>query len=154
MKPMCRGCDDASWAELDQFVQEYEAAYARDGCAELARFLPPRGHALFAKVLRELIRVDLEYGWGRGRPNGLDWYLDRFPDLVDDPRGWREIVFEEFRLRLQYGATEPPDVASYRARYGDEIADELSYWQQFLEPLGTRERRPLPRLRRSGAIDT
>ena len=63
---MVRTCEDSGREELDDFVREFELAYARDGRAEIAEFLPPRGHPLRETLLRELIRVDLEYGWETG----------------------------------------------------------------------------------------
>jgi serine/threonine protein kinase/Tfp pilus assembly protein PilF len=88
-------------AELDAFIATFEAA--RGGCAdvELAEFVPPPGHPLRRPVLRELVRVDLEYGWKEGRPRSLDDYRRRFPELADDPEGLGEIAFEEERLRQQ-----------------------------------------------------
>ena len=66
---------------VDPFVDAYEEAQARDGHADLAAFLPEPGHPLFEAVLCELVRVDLEYGWTRGRPVPLEDYLARFPSL-------------------------------------------------------------------------
>ncbi len=51
------------------------------GQADLAAFLPAPDHPLYQPVLCELVRVDLEYGWKRGRPVPLEDYRGRFPDL-------------------------------------------------------------------------
>jgi serine/threonine protein kinase/Flp pilus assembly protein TadD len=101
-------------ARLGDFIESYEAAQVRDGSADPADFLPEPRHPLYRAVLRELIRVDLEYGWQRGRPCGLDEYQRRFPALRDDPDGLREIAFEEQRLRRQ--AAEASDPADDPAR--------------------------------------
>src|SRR5262245_15738420 len=102
--------------ELDRRLEEFEAAQRRDGEADLARFLPPADHAEYASVLRELVRVDLEYGWTRGRPAPVEAYLARFPALAADAEGRRLIVFEEYRQRREAGET--PDPAEYVQRYG------------------------------------
>jgi serine/threonine protein kinase/tetratricopeptide (TPR) repeat protein len=86
---------------LGDFIDAFEEAQVRDGSAELADFLPDESHPLYAAVLRELVRVDLEYGWRRGTPRPLAEYLDLFPRLRDDPQGLRDIEFENKRLREQ-----------------------------------------------------
>src|SRR5262249_5314955 len=103
-------------ATLDDFIAAYEACQVRDGEADLADFLPPREHPLYPRVLRELVRVDLEIGWSRGRPRSLEEYGRRFPEIVRDPEAVREIAFEEYRLRRQAGQAPAPD--EYRDRYG------------------------------------
>jgi eukaryotic-like serine/threonine-protein kinase len=121
---MPRFGDDASWAELDVFVRAYEQAYMRDHRANFADFLPPPDHPLYAAVLSELVRVDLEYGWERGRPTSLRHYLERYPDLERDQDVLRAIVFEEFRLRRQAG--EQPCAREYERLYGERIVAGLS----------------------------
>src|SRR5439155_26752484 len=64
----------------------------------------------------ELVRVDLEYGWTRGRPAPVEAYFARFPALAADVEGRRLIVFEEYRQRREAG--ESPDPAEYVQRYG------------------------------------
>jgi len=101
---------------LDDYVRAFERAYARRGGADPAAYLPPDGHPLHAAVLRELVRVDLEYGWERGRPKDLAEYQSDFPGLAADGDGLREIAFEEFRLRRLAGQNPSPD--EYLTRYG------------------------------------
>ena len=57
--------------ELDDYVAAYEAARAGNDKADPAAFLPPPEHALYSEVLRELIRVDLEYAWRSGQGTRL-----------------------------------------------------------------------------------
>jgi len=102
--------------ELDGYVRAFERAYAERGGADPAAFLPAGGHPLHAAVLRELVRVDLEFGWERGCPKNLAGYLRDFPSLSGDRRSLREIAFEEFRLRRQAG--QRPSYAEYQENYG------------------------------------
>src|SRR4051794_20601327 len=104
---MAQTCKNAHREELDDFVRDFEQAYARDGHAEIAGFLPPRGHPLRQALLRELIRVDLEYGWEAGRPRAVSEYLRSFPELWRDPVGMREITYEEFRQRRKAMVPSP-----------------------------------------------
>lgn len=115
------------WAELDRFIAAFETAQSQNDQADLADFLPHPEHPLFQTVLRELVRVDLEFHWGHGRPKRLEEYRDRFRELARDGAGIQEIAFEEYRLRLQAGETPSP--AEYQQRFGiavDEWADALS----------------------------
>lgn len=108
---------------LDDFVENYEAAQERDGWADVACFLPEPGHPLYLEVLRELVRVDLEYSWRQGRPKRLEEYQTQFPELFRHPPSLQEITFEEYRLRQQAG--ENPALAEYQQRFG--VAGELGW---------------------------
>ena len=116
---------DGDRDELDEFVRAFEEAYLDRGVASPSAFLPPRGHPLHKAVLRELVRVDLEFGWERGCPKGLDDYEREFPDLTDDREGFGQIAYEEFRLRRRAGQDPSPE--EYRARYGITLP-ERSAW--------------------------
>jgi serine/threonine protein kinase/tetratricopeptide (TPR) repeat protein len=107
--------------ELDTFVAAYEAAQARDGEADLKAFLPDPAHPLYGAVLRELVRIDLEYSWARGRPRALHDYRRDFPHLFRDPDDLQAITFEEYRLRRQAG--EDPVPEDYAHRYGIDTTD-------------------------------
>src|SRR5581483_6816232 len=85
--------------ELDGFLAAFEAEAVRGGEPDPADFLPPKAHPRYATVLREIVRVDLEFAWDRGEGRRLECYRDRFPDLFKDPAGLREIAHEEYRLR-------------------------------------------------------
>jgi serine/threonine protein kinase/Tfp pilus assembly protein PilF len=106
----------ASLEELDSFIEPYEAAQAGGSAVDLASFLPPREHQLYLEVLRELVRVDLEYGWRRGRPRRLQQYREQFPELFHDPEGLQQIAFEEYRLRRQVG--DSPSPIEYQKTWG------------------------------------
>src|SRR6516165_10680712 len=95
-------------AQLDDFVRAYEAAQASDQAADLAAFLPQTNHPLYGVVLCELVRLDLEYGWERGRPRRLEEYQSLFPQLFCDREALPEITYEEYRLRQQAGENPSP----------------------------------------------
>jgi serine/threonine protein kinase/Tfp pilus assembly protein PilF len=101
---------------VDAYVQAFEAARARDGRADPAGFLPPPDHPLYPDLVRELVRIDIEFGWSEGHPRPVDEYRGRFPAVFGDPDALREIAFEEYRQRLERG--ESVDPAEYPRRYG------------------------------------
>ena len=108
-------------AALDDYLAAFESAYARDGAADPADFLPPPADPLYPVVLRELLRVDLEFAWDRGEERRVETYRDRFPDLWADPDGLRAVAAEEFRLRQAAG--DAPTPGEYRRRLGVEVLD-------------------------------
>lgn len=102
--------------EVNAYVEAYEAAQLRCGAADIADFLPASDHPLYREVLRELVRVDLEYGWQRGTPPRLEDYRRRFPQLFADPAAVADIAYEDYRQRLLAG--RQPDRDDYERRYG------------------------------------
>jgi eukaryotic-like serine/threonine-protein kinase len=118
--------------ELDDFIQSYESAWADGEPADLKTFLPDSDNPLYIPVLREVVRIDLEYKWDRGRPQPLEEYRSSYPELFLDREALGAITFEEYRLRLQGGEDPKPD--EYASRY----AVDVSSW---------------PRLSQAGATD-
>jgi eukaryotic-like serine/threonine-protein kinase len=108
-------------AELDDYVAAYEAARAGNDQADPAAFLPPPEHPLHGEVLRELIRVDLEYAWRSGQRRRLEDYQAAFSHLFQDPVALRDIAFEEYRLRRFAGENVSP--GEYAQRFRLDTAD-------------------------------
>ena len=112
---MHKGLVDPQRLELDRYLRAYEAAQRRDSNADPAAFLPDPDHPLYGAVLRELVRIDMEFGWEHGRPRRLREYQQRFPVLVRDREILQAVAFEEYRLRRQAG--EEPLPEEYRLAY-------------------------------------
>ncbi len=102
--------------ELDDFIRNYESARARGERVNLETCLPEPSDTLYGPVLRELVRIDLEYNWDSGHPLPLEHYLSSFPALFRDPESLDAITFEEFRLRCLAG--ENPSPSEYERRFG------------------------------------
>ena len=113
---MIESSQQGTTTSIDEAVEAYESTRDRDGKADLEAFLPARSDPLYLAILCELVRVDLEYSYQEAKPNRLDDYERRFPDLFRDTKWVKEITYEEYRLRQQAG--ESPSVAEYRGRYG------------------------------------
>jgi len=104
--------------ELDNYIAAFEAAAAARSALAIENFLPKPNHPLYDAVLREMIRVDLEFAWSRGIHRKLEDYQDRFPQLFANPSALRELLHEEFRLRRAAGEAPAPSEA--RTRFGAE----------------------------------
>lgn len=118
---MVQGTLGVAWSTLTEFLEAFESALTGQGQANLADFIPDRRHPLYLPVLRELVRIDLEWSWERRQPRSLAEYQDRFPDLFADASSVQAIAFEEYRLRLQAGET--PDPHDYARRFQVQTDD-------------------------------
>src|SRR4051794_30861653 len=76
---MPTGPQERPWPGLDEVVEAFESALATNGSAEVADHAPDPQHPDRLAILCELIRVDLESRWGRGRPRRLEDYREPFP---------------------------------------------------------------------------
>ncbi len=116
---MPNGTDHPVPIDLEDFVDAFEAAWARHGDADPAQFVPDHGHALYLPVLGELLRIDMEMRWKRGTPRRPEDYRDRFPLLFENREVLKGLAFEEYRLRRQAG--EAPSPTEYQKRFGFSI---------------------------------
>jgi serine/threonine protein kinase len=117
----------ASWSEIDPYIEGFERTMSERGLAEIADYLPAPDDELYPVVLRELVRADLEFHWGSGRPKRVESYLSAFPSLGEDRAGLSEIAFEEFRLRCHAG--ESPSPEEYRSRLGVDLRARAPWYE-------------------------
>ena len=112
-------------AELAHRVEAFEAALGVDPGADFARHLPAPGHPLYPAVLGELVRIDLEHAWTRGRRKRVADYTTRFPAVLTNSVLLAAVAFEEYRQRLRAGDRVHPD--EYRNKYGVNTSDWGSF---------------------------
>jgi eukaryotic-like serine/threonine-protein kinase len=105
--------------DVDVYIRAFEAAWDSGEPDDLGAFLPEDGDPLRDKVLVEIVRVDLELRWTRGRPRPLADYQSSFPQLFRDRVSLSEVAFEEYRLRRLRGEDVTPN--EYAIRYGAEV---------------------------------
>ena len=118
-------------ADLAHRVEAFERVLSVHPDADLAAHLPPPGHPLYLAVLGELIRIDLEHAWGRGRRKRVPDYTTRFPTVLANATLLAAVAFEEYRQRVRAGDDVCPD--EYRRAYGVDA----SAWDAFgPEPAG------------------
>jgi serine/threonine protein kinase/Flp pilus assembly protein TadD len=113
--------EESRWLTIEGFVEAFETAFAASDEVAVGDFLPARDSLLYLPVLRELVRVDLELSWSRGRRRRLDEYFASYPELFEDAASVRDIAYEEYRVRRQSGECPSPD--EYRSRFGVDTAE-------------------------------
>lgn len=99
---------ERSWewdVELDSFVARLEKAYATAGqCIDLGKairlidFVPDKSHPQYAKILCELIRVDMELSAIASNVRTLGYYQNQFSELFEDGSIIQELEFEQQRI--------------------------------------------------------
>jgi eukaryotic-like serine/threonine-protein kinase len=135
------------WLEVEKAVEAFESARLKNRGTLLRDYLPSHDHPLFYRVLREMIRIELEDSWSHDKAIPLEHYRHEFPDLFKDLDGLGDLAFEEYRLRKQAG--EPVTPADYERRYGIDASD----WPEWSLPLteGESSARPIAHERQPGA---
>ena len=107
------------WQSIQDLVTRFEDASQDTAVAPLESFLPPAGDPLRQISLVELVKSDLELRWRRGKGLTIEVYLDRFPELKALPSLWPQLLFEEFRIRQQFG--DKPGLAGYQQRFPEQF---------------------------------
>lgn len=90
--------------ELDSFVVRLEKAYGQASATsqvDIADYCPPSTHPRYDKIVRELIRVDMELAATKGVVPSIEYYRKRFSSLIDQESICMELEFEQNRLKQQ-----------------------------------------------------
>ena len=90
--------DHLAWSELQQVVRTFRDALRRGEHPEIEAFASaPSSNRPTALV--ELIHEEMEFRIKAGEAVKLGAYLERFPELTEDPRALSELVAAESALR-------------------------------------------------------
>jgi WD40 repeat protein len=113
--------------QLDQMRACFESAWRQGERPSVADYLTGVGGPLRVALLAELARLDLQFRRHAGEPARAEDYLDRFPELRQDPAAELALIVAEFRARRR---TDPGcDTAEYLRRVParrDELEPLLS----------------------------
>ncbi len=112
-----------TWEALARQVEAFLQAWEQRATPpDVVEFLPDGPVAMRRLLLFELIKVDLDYRWSRGRsPRTVGAYLADFHDLAPDGPPC-DLLYEEYHVRKRAGDLVEP--ADYLKRYPDR-AEEL-----------------------------
>ena len=117
------GLTDEEYADLEERVDRFHAAWTPDGAAGMAACLPPPGTRHRPYVLVEMIKTDMGRRVRAGLPIRVETYLARFPNDIPADAVPVSLLTEEYTLRHQYA--DRPDMSEYRSRF-PTLADTLA----------------------------
>jgi hypothetical protein len=98
---------DAERARLESLLADFDRAWDENLLARKARQLPA-GDRLRVPALIEMIRIDLERRWQRGRRVLLEAYLKAYPEVASADGPPAVLLRAEFDVRCRFGARPSP----------------------------------------------
>ena len=129
--PDMRSQPSSQWSLLHDIVMRFTRDARQAGSSgpevDLKDYLPPAGDSLRLPALHLLIGIDLEVRWDRGQDVRLEVYLGRFPELGSVRTLSVDLVYQEYRVRHQFG--DKPALELYQARFPDQFLRLISLIQ-------------------------
>lgn len=115
---------DSSWRRRAEILEDFEDCWRAQHDADLAAFAArvPYG-ASRERLVRELVKIDLEYRWRRGEQVRVETYAERFLELARRDSSSMDLIAEEIRVRILVG--RPPTRDELIGRF-PELDAELS----------------------------
>jgi hypothetical protein len=89
---------------LEAWLVEFDLSWDEERLATRAATVPS-GHPLRRAALVEMVKIDLERQWQRGRPCGLEDYLRVYPELAEPDGVPPDLIEAEREVRRQFGDT-------------------------------------------------
>jgi serine/threonine-protein kinase len=106
---------DEEWNRLQDITERFERDCADAFPRDPALYLPPVGDPIRDLVLDEILRIDLELHWRKGKGNKVEEYFDRFPELRQREGRLLQLIEEEYRVRGHFG--DRPDADEFASRF-------------------------------------
>src|SRR5262245_58861914 len=100
--PMLAHLSDAERAEVESWLVEFDLRWDANRLPERARELPAAG-PLRLSALAEMVKIDLERQWQRGRRVVIEHYLQTFPELGAPDQPPLDLIETEVVVRTQFG---------------------------------------------------
>ena len=86
------------WEAMESLLGYFEEAISISSSVDFRNFLPDQDHPDYSRIASELIRIDLEYCWSRGKYRPMKWYQNLLPKLFEDDEVCQAVSFEIQRL--------------------------------------------------------
>jgi hypothetical protein len=105
---------DDAWLRREPIIRRFEDAWRRGPPPAIDDFLPPNPADRRA-VLIELVHADLEYRLKAGEAARVEGYVERYPELRDDPQVVLDLAVAEYEQRRR----QEPELRwhSYQERF-------------------------------------
>jgi predicted Ser/Thr protein kinase len=107
---------------LEAWLVDFDRSWGGRGLRFWVRKLPPAGERLRRAALVEMVKIDLEHRWQRGRPTRLEAYVKAVPELGPPACLPADLILAEYEARRESGA--PADLAEFAKRFPRQ-AEEL-----------------------------
>jgi hypothetical protein len=107
---------------LESWLVEFDLSWDEGRLAAWVARLPPPGDCLRRAALIEMVKIDLERRWRRGKRAGLEAYVKALPELGPPDSLPADLIQAEYEARQHGGA--PADLAEFARRFPRQ-ADQL-----------------------------
>ncbi|MDP6114733.1 MAG: protein kinase [Planctomycetota bacterium] len=117
----------ADW--VDDVASRFDKSWKGGAVPDIRVFLAGAKGGWRKALLRELVKVDLEFRWKSGEPRPLEQYLSDFPELVEADQATREDLAQYLAdLRRRLGSPSPSSArmeGDSTCSTGDEVPESL-----------------------------
>src|SRR5689334_11785592 len=104
------------WSELTNHMEALLSAWETQSAPPTLRDYLPKGNlALQVVAVVELIKIDLEQRHARGLWHPLEWYAEKFPEMLHAGEPPCDLIYEEYHVRKSAG--EEVDPQEYFQRF-------------------------------------
>jgi tRNA A-37 threonylcarbamoyl transferase component Bud32 len=100
---------------VEAWLVDFDLSWGGRPLKDWVRKLPPTGDRLRRAALVEMVKIDLERHWQRGRPAHLEAYLRAAPELGPASCLPADLLLAEYEARRECGA--PADLAEFAKRF-------------------------------------
>jgi tetratricopeptide (TPR) repeat protein len=108
------GLSEADRLKLEHLLATFDTYWEDNKLEQTVRQLPPPG-PLRQAALIELVKIDLERQWQRGRRAQVEGYVKAFPELGPAEAVPADLLLAEYQVRAEFGA--PADLAAFARRF-------------------------------------
>ena len=126
---------DADWKLLTERADRFAESLHNGTVSDWNDYLGGLTDSVRRAVVREMVKIDLDFRWNHGEKPLLEEYTTRQPDLGPTHALPVDLVCEEYRIRRKRG--DNPDIDDYRERFPaqfesvqKELENELPHTQR------------------------
>ncbi|MEI6502088.1 MAG: serine/threonine-protein kinase, partial [Armatimonadota bacterium] len=114
---------------LESWLVQLDQGWQTEALASwVADRLPGPENPLRRVALAEMVKIDLERQWQVGNQLTLGSYLERYPELGTPQTVAADLIFAEYQVRQQFGASA--ELSEFARRYPHQAGDLLKLVQK------------------------
>ena len=120
LNPSLADLSDDDRQVLESWLVEFDQGWDEHLLANRLDQIPP-GSSWRLPALAEMVKIDLERQWRRGRQVSLESYLEEFPELGSPGDVSIDLIQAEYEVRCQFGA--PLTLEDYLRRFPHQAGE-------------------------------